>query len=181
MRDAAGLREIWPLLETPRLRMRSLADTDESAIWAYASDPEVARHLLWDTHTSREDCRAFLRQVGEGVLAPVWGLELKEGGTLIGTLGLSRVDPANFTVEVGFALGQPWWGRGLATEAVQAASTWLLDQGVRRLEARVFRENAASARVMEKAGYVEEGRLRRAAWAKGRAWDVRIFARLSEG
>lgn len=138
----------------------------------------MARLLLWDAHASLEDSAAFLRQVAAVVIPPTWGIERKDDGRLIGTVGLGRLDPAAWSAELGYALGRRDWGQGFATEAVGAAVAALFRLGLHRLEARIFPEHEASARVLLKLGFREEGRLREAAFAKDRWWDQRVFGRL---
>lgn len=79
-----------PQLHTPRLVLRRLTMRDARDMYAYAQDPEVARHVLWDAHRSLGDTRRSLRgtlreyRAGE---PSSWGIVLKETGQLIGTCG----------------------------------------------------------------------------------------------
>ena len=73
------LRDL-PMLETDRLILRKMTPDDAEAVFAYASDPEVTRYVIWETHRSIEDSRAFLdlatskyRSGGE----PDWGIVYK--------------------------------------------------------------------------------------------------------
>lgn len=85
------------------------------------------------------------------------------------------------SAEIGYWLGEDYWGRGIATEAVQAASQWAFNHfDLCRLWAGIFEHNAASARVLVKAGYQFEARLRQAITKEGRTMDELIYARLRE-
>src|SRR4029078_9643353 len=80
------------------------------------------------------------------------------------------------SAEIGYWLGEPFWGRGIASEVLRAVTDYAwatLD--VIRLEAGVFSWNPASARVLEKAGYTLEGRLRQAVVKHGRVGDRLIY------
>jgi RimJ/RimL family protein N-acetyltransferase len=85
------------------------------------------------------------------------------------------------TAEIGYWLGEPFWGRGIATAAVAAFTAHAFaDLGLRRVFARVLEWNPASARVLEKCGYALEGRLRRSALKDGKVADELLYARLPE-
>ncbi len=74
---------------------------------------------------------------------------------------------------------EPFWGRGLATTAVRRMTAYAFEQfGLERLQATVFEGNPASARVLEKCGYLLEGRLRRNVIKDGRILDSLLYARL---
>ena len=83
------------------------------------------------------------------------------------------------TAEFGYWLGEPWWGRGIATAAARALASRILDERLfARLQAHVFAWNAASMRVLEKAGFAREAVLRCAATKEGQLIDAVLYARL---
>ena len=84
-----------------------------------------------------------------------------------------------FTADVGYWLGESWWGRGIATAALAALTRHVFAAtGVERLQATVFEWNPASMRVLEKNGYVREGWLRRSIVKDGHLIDRAMYARL---
>lgn len=97
----------------------------------------------------------------------------------VGGIGFSRLDDvASRSAEIGYWLGEEYWGRGLATEALVAVTNHAFASGdLCRLFAHVFEWNAASARVLEKAGYEFEGRLRKSVFKDGKTIDQLIYAR----
>jgi len=101
-------------------------------------------------------------------------------GAAVGGISLEPgEDVFRRSAEIGYWLGEPFWGRGIATEAVRAVSDYAFATfDVCRLEAGVFSWNAASARVLEKAGYVLEGRCRQAVVKDGRLGDRLLYALL---
>jgi ribosomal-protein-alanine N-acetyltransferase len=150
-------------LATARLRLRAPVLDDAAAIFAeYAQDPEVTRYLTWQPHASVEVTREFLRRCAEawrGDREFPWALTLRERDRAIGMLTLRA---EGHRVNLGYALARPYWGRGLMTEAAAAVVQWALAQpDVYRVWAVCDVENAASARVLEKAGLEREGVLRR--------------------
>jgi RimJ/RimL family protein N-acetyltransferase len=85
------------------------------------------------------------------------------------------------SAEIGYWLGEPFWGRGIMSEAVPAFTAYAFATfDVCRLYASVFEWNPASARILEKAGYVCEGRLRKSVVKDGRTIDQLLFACVRE-
>lgn len=86
-------------------------------------------------------------------------------------------DVERVSAEIGYWLGEPFWGRGIATEALVAVTEYAIaTHGLTRVYAVPFAWNHASCRVLEKAGYVLEGRLRRSAVKDGSVTDQLQYA-----
>jgi RimJ/RimL family protein N-acetyltransferase len=149
--------------ETNRLIIRQPRLTDCDAISAnYAQDPEAVRYLIWRPHKDIQETEDFLNRCVQAWAEQSefpWAITLKGTGELIGMVGL-RID--GFKADLGYVLGRRWWGNGFATEAVSAIVNWSMSQPtIYRVWAMCDVENAASARVLEKAGMTREGVLRR--------------------
>jgi [ribosomal protein S5]-alanine N-acetyltransferase len=150
---------------TARLVGRIPRADDAPAVFAsYASDPEVTRYLSWRAYDRVEPLAAFLRECvahwekGDGQFA--WLLCLKGTDTPIGSIGMTLEGGGR--AMFGYVLARKFWGRGFMTEALTLLVDWALAQpGVYRGWAFCDVENPASVRVMEKAGMVREGILRR--------------------
>jgi ribosomal-protein-alanine N-acetyltransferase len=109
-----------------------------------------------------------------------WAIELLERGEMIGTVGLLRFDFEHRHAELGYDIARRWWGRGLAPEAARAVIRYGFSVlGLHRIEAGVLPENAASVRVLQKLGFVEEGTRRDYLYAKGRFHSFRWFSLLA--
>ncbi len=173
-----------PTLETERLILRKMTPDDAGAVFAYASDPEVSRYVLWETHRSVEDSRAFLDLVArkyEGGGEPEWGMVYKGDGRFVGACGFVNWAPEHARAEMGYVLHRDYWGRGLVPEAVRAMIRFGFERmDLNRVEARCVAENAASARVMEKAGMAYEGTLRQREFLKGAYRDMKLYAILRD-
>ena len=169
-----------PTLETERLILRKMTPNDVGAVFAYASDPEVARYVLWETHRSIEDSRAFVELVVsryESGGEPEWGIVYKGDHRFVGTCGIVSWEPEHARAELGYALSREYWGRGLMPEAVCAMISFGFGRmGLNRIEARCIAENSASARVMQKAGMTCEGTLRQRERIKGKYRDMEIYS-----
>jgi RimJ/RimL family protein N-acetyltransferase len=101
----------------------------------------------------------------------------------IGGIGLDMgSDVQRFTAELGYWLGEPFWGRGIMSEAVAQFTAWAFEHvELYRIYASVFASNAASARVLEKAGFECEGRLRASVFKNGQILDQFLYARIKDG
>lgn len=157
---------------------------DAEEMHAYASDPEVARHMLWGPHERLREAENFLRFVEERYARgdPAgWGLEERETGRFIGTCGLQAWHPEHARAELGYVLSRERWGLGLMTEAVVAVVGFAFDRvGFNRIEARCLDGNVASARVLEKTGMTREGTARSSHLVGGIFRDLHHYAILRD-
>ena len=178
-------------MTTPRLQLRPWRLEDGDELYQCACDPLVGPRAGWPPHTSPENSREIIRDI---LSAPeTYALVLRESGRPIGSIGLMRAGQGSAPLgedeaELGYWLGRPYWGQGLAGEAAAA----LLDHGFRDLGLKAvwcgwYEGNHQSQRVQEKCGFVyhhtENGRvspqmagertehfslLTREAWLQGR-------------
>jgi RimJ/RimL family protein N-acetyltransferase len=100
----------------------------------------------------------------------------------VGAIGVSfKDDVYHQTAEIGYWLGEAYWYHGLASRAVQALTEYVLAHtDICRIYAGVFEHNTASSRVLEKAGYALEARLRKSITKEGRTVDELIYARIKD-
>ncbi len=171
-----------PRLETPDLILRPARRSDAADIFAYSSDPEVARYVLWDPHQSLAESREYIRYLRrlyrEGMPSS-WLLELKADRRVIGSMGFVWYSPLNRSAEVGYSLARPVWNRGLATQALSAVvASAFSSLPLHRLEAQHDVRNPASGRVLEKCGFRREGILRGRVFNKGEMVDTVLWSLL---
>jgi RimJ/RimL family protein N-acetyltransferase len=104
------------------------------------------------------------------------------GGEAVGGIGFTlQPDVAHRSAEIGYWLGEEFWGRGIATDALIAVTDYAFSNfDICRLYAHVFEWNGASARVLEKAGYTFEGRLRKSVTKDGKTIDQLMYAMIRE-
>jgi RimJ/RimL family protein N-acetyltransferase len=109
---------------------------------------------------------------------PVTVFVIEVDGEAAGTIGLHRRhDVQRLSAEVGYWLGRAFWGRGIVTDALRAVSRYGFETlGLVRIDALSFAHNAASRRVLAKAGFVEEGVLRKAVIKNGEILDTVMCA-----
>lgn len=175
-----------PVLETDRLVIRPLNISDSLAIFEYASNPNVSRYTLWEPHQTIRDSESYVLNYAfpyyQDQTPEPWGIALKtDPGKVIGTVGLFWVSKISKSMELAYAIGEPYWGQGLVVEASHAAIGYCFKElGVFRIQARCKVENSASARVMKKLGMKHEGTLRAALFHRDRHWDMQYYAILKQ-
>ena len=115
-----------------------------------------------------------------GATNPPTALAIEADGVVAGGIGVvPGVDVHRHTGEIGYWLGQGFWGRGIATAAVAAFVPWVGDvHALTRVFADVFANNPASARVLEKCGFTLEGRMPRHIYKAGEYLDQLVYGRL---
>ncbi|MGZ8470669.1 MAG: GNAT family N-acetyltransferase [Gemmatirosa sp.] len=159
-------------------RLRPWRHTDRTALLRHADDPEIARNLRLLPHPY-DDAAAdawLAHAAGDTPPRGVWAIDV--GGEAVGCFAHERgADVEASLYEVGYWLGRAHWGRGLATAALRTitALAWT-DPAIVRLQAGVFAWNAASMRVLEKAGYAREAVLARAGSRDGVVFDRVMYA-----
>lgn len=169
-----------PPLETADLLLRKPRMKDAEDIYGYASDPEVARFVLWEPHSSLSDTRAFVRELRRRIREgwpSSWVVVHRETGKVIGTIGLIWYSDENRSAELGYSFSRAFWDHGYATQALGAViDECFRSLPVNRLEAQHDVRNPASGRVMQKCGMRQEGVLRSRIMNKGEFVDVALWA-----
>ena len=124
----------------------------------------------------------FLAQMLNACPNDVFARAIVAEGAVVGSLTAERQKNIHrYTAELGYYIGEPYWGRGITTAAVRAACAWLFaNTDLVRLYAEPFARNRASCRVLEKAGFTLEGRLRQNAVKNGKSEDMMLYSLLRE-
>lgn len=172
------------VMETPRLRLRRMSRRDVRDMYEYASIPDVSKYLLWRAHQSQEHTKRYIDYVVSLYRSGEFfdfAVEYRENGKMIGTCGFAAIDEKNDCAEVGYVLSPDYWGKGIASEALNAMLRFgFCDLEINRIEARYMTENTASRRVMEKCGMTFEGIFRKKLLVKEIYRDIGICSILAE-
>jgi RimJ/RimL family protein N-acetyltransferase len=155
--------------------------------WAAGDEPSLVRHAnnykIWRnlrdgfphpyTLADAEQWISFAQQKSPQTLFAV-----EVGGEAIGSVGLfPKSDIERLSAEIGYWIGEAIWGKGIATAAVRTLSSYgFRELGLTRIYAVPLDSNPASIRVLEKAGYVREGMMRRSAIKEGIILDQVLYA-----
>lgn len=152
------------LIDTGRLLLRPFEPSDLYDLYEYAQNPSVGPAAGWKPHESLRETKAVMDQVFLN-RENVWAIEQKESRKLIGSIGLTkdlkRTNPG--VLMLGYSIGEPYWNRGYMTEAVASVLKYaFLQLDLDMVSAYCYPFNSRSRRVIEKSGFVLEGRLRQA-------------------
>ena len=165
-------------LKLKTCEIRSWRSSDLDSLVEYANNRNIwidLRDQFPHPYTTR-DGRAFLKHTREQ--QPETAFAIAVGGEAVGGIGFQlQGDVERVSAEIGYWLGEPFWGRGIMTDALVALTEYaIVTHGLTRVYAVPFAWNTASCRVLEKAGYVLEGRLRRSAVKDGSITDQLQYA-----
>jgi len=158
--------------------VRSWRTSDADALARHANNRHIWINLrdAFPHPYSKRDARTFLRSTR--ARAPETFFAIAVGEEAVGGIGfVLQPDVERVSAEIGYWLAEPFWGRGIVTEAVVAVTDYAISEHhLTRVFAVPFAWNAGSCRVLEKAGYVLEARLRRSAIKDGRITDQLQYA-----
>ncbi len=159
--------------------------------WEWRDRDAIVRHAnnrnVWINLRDRfphpytvNDARRWLEMVVGQKQATNFAIDV--AGEAVGGIGFTvQYDVARRSAEVGYWLGEDFWGRGIATEALIAVTDHAFSNyDVCRLYAHVFDWNRASARVLEKAGYEFEGRMKKSVTKDGQTIDQLMYAMIRD-
>jgi [ribosomal protein S5]-alanine N-acetyltransferase len=170
------------MLKLSRSTIRPPRLEDANSLAAHANNRKIWRNLrdLMPHPYAETDAVGFIERTMAQPRPTSFIIDVD--GAAVGAIGLKlKDDIERIGAELGYWLSEAYWGRGILSEAVPAFTQWALKEfQLTRLEAIVFEGNAASARVLEKAGYVLEGTMRRSAIKDGQVIDRWLYAYVAE-
>ena len=147
-------------LQTERLTLRPWKESDAEALYRYACNPNIGPIAGWPPHTSVENSREIIKTV---LSAPgSYAVVLKETNETVGSVGImtarSEIRSAKMTdseCEIGYWIGEPYWGRGLIPEAVSELIRYAFeDLQMTTIWCGYYDGNEKSKRAQEKCGFI---------------------------
>ncbi len=168
-----------PSLQTGRLRLRPFDDDDATDLFALQSSAHVLRY--WDAPpwSERRQADRFItacRQMAEQGTGVRLAVDRLADGAFIGWCALNGWNPDHRRVSLGYCYDDDVWGHGYATEAAAALLGWAFDRlELNRVQAETDTRNVASVRVLEKLGFLREGRLREDCVVNGEVSDSFVY------
>jgi RimJ/RimL family protein N-acetyltransferase len=158
--------------------IRSWQRLDAESLARHANNRKIWRNLrdAFPHPYSLDDAHAFLKLAM--ARNPESWFAIAVNDQAVGGIGITlHNDVERVSAEIGYWLGEAFWGRGIMTEAVKAITEFAIDSyQLTRVYALPFEWNEASVRVLEKAGYLREARLRRCAIKDGQIVDQFMYA-----
>ena len=165
-------------IETGPWQVRSFRDEDAEALARSANSRNVSRNMRdtfpfpYELSNAREWIEFATAQ------SPETHFAIASETELLGGIGITLQSDVNrLSAEIGYWLGERHWGQGIATAALRATTEWAFAEfELVRMYGEVFEWNPASGRVLEKAGYQFEGRLRKSIVKDGQIIDALLYA-----
>ena len=147
-------------LQTERLTLRPWKESDAEALYRYACNPNIGPIAGWPPHTSVENSREIIKTV---LSAPeTYAVVLKETDETVGSVGIMTARSgirsakmADSECEIGYWIGEPYWGRGLIPEAVSELIRYAFeDLQMTTIWCGYYDGNEKSKRAQEKCGFI---------------------------
>ncbi len=160
--------------------LRSWKIGDEVSLLKYADNPNVSRYLgnIFPSPYTAADAKVWV-DIQMLQTEPITNTALIIADEVAGGIGITlQNDIYCKNARMGYWLGEPFWGKGIMTEAVALFTAYIFDSfEVMRIYAGVFGSNPASAKVLQKAGYQQEGNFKNSLFKNGLYDDEVIFAK----
>ncbi|KAL7124331.1 hypothetical protein ABFS83_14G041400 [Erythranthe nasuta] len=165
-------------MDLSRITLRPFNQSDAEDILSWIGDDRVTKSDRMKTLKSKEEALAFIDRESTNLWRRSICIDDRSIGLLTVYLGS---DDEVCRGEIGYALAVEYWGKGITTRAVEMAVPKVFDEfpQILRLQGMTNVENKASQRVMEKAGFVKDGLMRKYFYLKGQIQDVVVYSVLS--
>ena len=174
----------FPVLETKRLVLRKVTKEDAESILDYLSDEVVMKYYGLEPFKSINNALdeiSWYQSIHNNKTGIRWGITLKDQGIVIGSCGFHNYVSQHFRTEIGFELSKEQWGKGIASEAVEAIINYgYKHMNFQRIEALIEPPNLSSQKLVEKLGFIREGLLRNYEFTSGKFDDLYMYSLLKQ-
>ena len=167
-------------LETERLLLRQIIPEDVNEVFALRSNAETMKYIPRPLVTNNEEALEHIKMIqdkiekNEGIN---WAITIKGNPKLVGIIGHYRMRWEHFRSEIGYMLLPEYQGQGIITEAIQLMIDYGFNQmNMHSLEGIIDPANTASARVLEKNGFVKEAHFTENEFYNGKFLDTVIYS-----
>ena len=174
----------FPTIETERLILRAIKDTDANELFHLRSDKNVMQFIDRPLAETIDDALKLIKVISDGHTnkeSITWAITLKDIPELIGTIGFWRIEKEHYRAEIGYLLNPAQQGKGIMQEAMKVVFQYGFEiMKLHSVEANVNPENTASIKLLEKNGFVREGYFRENYFYNGKFLDSAIYSLLSK-
>lgn len=165
----------FPVLETERLVLRKLADTDAADMFVMRSDKELMQYIPRPVAQTEADALDLIRMMNGHIDSDEminWGIELKASGRIMGTICFIRMSKENYRSEVGYLLHRDLHGKGYIQEALDAVLAYGFNvMKLHTVSAVIDPGNIASEKLLQRNGFVKEAHFREDCYWNGTFLD----------
>ncbi|MDN3677140.1 GNAT family N-acetyltransferase [Flavobacterium paronense] len=169
-------------IETERLFLRRLDNTDAEEILALRGNPETMKYIPRPLAKTKEDALEHIALIEEKIVNNTginWGITIKGNSKIIGIIGHYRISTENHRAEIGYMSFPEHNGKGYMSEAIKAVIAYGFEQmDLHSIEAIIDPDNIASERVLQKNGFVKEAHILENELWEGKYWDTVIYSLL---
>ena len=173
----------FPELETNRLKLQRIHETDEQDIFSLRSDQGLMQYIDRPHAQSLDDARELMQKIETALVGNdgiTWAIHLKDTPGLIGTIGLWRMEKENYRAEIGYMLVANLQGKGIMKEALERVIEFgFADMKLHTIEANVNPANQSSIRLLERCGFNKEAYFRENYYFNGQFLDSLIYSKIS--
>jgi [ribosomal protein S5]-alanine N-acetyltransferase len=176
--------KIFPELTTDRLLLRQITSADSEAIFRLRSDRDIMKYIDRPLAESIEDAVKWIEMVNDAMQneeGVPWAICLKEDPVkLIGSIGFWRMQKQHYRAEVGYLLDPFFHGIGYMTESINKVVDFAFTiMNFHSIEAIIDPRNIASAKTLEKSGFVREAYFKENYYWNGVFCDTAIYSKLT--
>lgn len=174
----------FPVLSSERLLLREIAATDVDRLHTLRSDPTSMKYLDKAPLKDKEEAQALLDKMLADVdtnNAIIWAIALKDKPSLlIGTISFWRIMKEHYRAELGYMLLPDYFNKGYMTEAINTANAYAFSTiKLHSIEAHINPDNAASAAILLKTGFIKEAHFKEDFYYNGKFLDTAVYSLLN--
>jgi [ribosomal protein S5]-alanine N-acetyltransferase len=174
--------EGFPMIETERLKLRPIEESDTEEIFATFSDEDSMKYYGMDPFTTKDQATTIIQAFAEGFKTGSsirWGISLSETNQLIGTCGFHNWSKSDHRTEIGYELNREYRGNGYMNEALKAVIHYAFNgMAFNRISATIRPENDPSQNLVRKLGFQNEALLKEYQHTDGKYYDMYLFTLL---
>lgn len=164
-----------------KIKLRPLRQTDAKRMAQHANNEKISCNLRdgFPHPYTMADAESFLSKFSNQ--DPTYFFAIEYMGEYAGNISLVPCqDVYRQSAEIGFFIGEPYWNKGIVTEAVTMITEYgFKELGIVRIHTGIFEYNAASMRVLEKCGFTKEGVFVKSVTKQGKLWDEMRYAKIN--
>ncbi len=174
----------FPQLMSEHYLLLEISKVNPQQLFNLYSHPEVIRYIDMPPIQTKEDALAYIFKaldLFDKQQKVMWAIYDKEQQNLLGIIRLYGINKEHHFANIGFELNRQFWGKGIISECLQTVLQFLFTQiQFKRIEAQTFVGNERSIKLLERLGFVREGRLHQNFLIKGKYEDSFMYAKVDE-
>ena len=173
----------FPTFETERLTLRRVTMNDSQDVFNLRTNMDAMRYLDRPIPRTIAEAEDLIKRIEDGLENNTgigWAISLKNLSHLIGTIGYHRIEKENSRAEIGYMLLPEYWKQGLMSEAIKVVLNYGFNtMKLHSIEGNINPDNAPSAAILKKFGFVKEAYFKEDFFFNGKFLDTEIYSLLN--